>query len=201
MAGIKKYDRIELLDKAIELFRMRGYNGTSTADLVEELGVNRKSMYSEFGSKQELFETALKRYGEHHLSNVIAPIESPNANADSIRAAFTGYAEASGGWAKGRGCLLCNTAVERGSLDPAIGQYVDAYFERLNHGFRRALENARLVGDMDQEANLDELAAFFTTSLVGVAASIRGEAKPEQVRAGCNVAIRVLESYRPELTV
>jgi len=200
MAGVKKYDRIELLDKAIELFRMRGYNGTSTAALVEELGVNRKSMYSEFGSKQELFETALKRYCEHHLSNVIAPIESPDANADSIRSAFTGYAKASGGWAKGRGCLMCNTTVERGSLDPAVGPYVDAYFGRLNKGFRQALENAVIEGDIAPDADIDELASFFTTSLIGVAASIRGEAEPEQVRAGCKVAIRVLESYRPELT-
>ena len=42
----------------MELFRRRGFNGTSTAELVAELGVNRKSMYAEFGSKQELFEAA-----------------------------------------------------------------------------------------------------------------------------------------------
>jgi len=185
MAGIKKYDRTELLDKAIEVFRVRGFNGTSTAALVDELGVNRKSMYSEFGSKQELFEAALRRYGEEHLSNVIAPIEASNANVDSIRAAFNGYAEASGGWARGRGCLMCNTAVERGSLDPAIGEY--------------ALENAVTEGDISPNADIDELSAFFTTSLIGVAASIRGEAEPEQVKAGCNVILGVLDSYRPEL--
>lgn len=199
MAGIKKYDRTELLDKAIEVFRVRGFNGTSTAALVDELGVNRKSMYSEFGSKQELFEAALRRYGEEHLSNVIAPIEASNANVDSIRAAFNGYAEASGGWARGRGCLMCNTAVERGSLDPAIGDYVDAYFDRLNNGFHQALENAVTEGDISPNADIDELSAFFTTSLIGVAASIRGEAEPEQVKAGCNVILGVLDSYRPEL--
>ena len=59
MAGVKRYDRIELLDRAIELFRRQGFNGTSTAELVAELGVNRKSMYAEFGSKQELFEGGL----------------------------------------------------------------------------------------------------------------------------------------------
>ena len=197
VAGIKKYDRTELLDKAIELFRLRGYNGTSTADLVEELGVNRKSMYAEFGSKQELFEAALKRYGEEHLSNVIAPIEQPDADIESIKAAFNGYAEASDGWAKGRGCLMCNTTVERGALDPAIGKYVDSYFSRLNSGFRTALANSREAGEIDETADLDELAAFFTTSLIGVAASIRGEASPEQVRAGCRVVTGVLDSYRP----
>ncbi len=56
MSRAKQYDRTELLDRAVELFRRQGFNGTSTAELVAEFGVNRKSMYAEFGSKQQLFE-------------------------------------------------------------------------------------------------------------------------------------------------
>ena len=44
MSPTKQYDRAELLDTAIEVFRLQGFNGTSTAELVDELGVNRKSM-------------------------------------------------------------------------------------------------------------------------------------------------------------
>ena len=62
MSRPKQYDRTELLDRAVELFRRGGFNGTSTAALVDELGVNRKTMYAEFGSKQELFEAVLERY-------------------------------------------------------------------------------------------------------------------------------------------
>ena len=46
MSRSKQYTRTELLDKAVELFRRQGFNGTSTAELVAELGVNRKSMYT-----------------------------------------------------------------------------------------------------------------------------------------------------------
>ena len=77
MGRAKQYERTELLDRAVELFRRQGFNGTSTAELVAELGVNRKSMYAEFGSKQGLFEAALERYDQEHLSNVLAPIEAP----------------------------------------------------------------------------------------------------------------------------
>lgn len=193
MAGVKRYDRVELLDRAIELFRREGYTATSTADLVEELGVNRKSMYAEFGSKQGLFEAALQRYDQHHLSDVLSPLEAADAGAEAIRAAFAGYASASDGWARGRGCLMCNTAVERAALDPGARRHVDAYFERLTLAFRHALENARRAGDLQAEADLDELASFFTMSLVGVAAIIRAEAEPGLVRDACRVATRVLE--------
>ncbi len=193
MGARKGYDRTELLDRAIELFRLRGFNGTSTAALVAELGVNRKSMYAEFGSKQGLFEAALERYDDTHLTRVLAPIEAPDAGADAIRAAFAGYASASGGWAQGRGCLLCNTAVERGALDPASGRFVDAYIERINRAFSRALANAQRSGDIDGGADIDQLAAFLTTALIGVAASIRARAPAEQVEAACRVATSVLD--------
>ena len=145
MGRAKQYERDVLLDRAVELFRRQGFNGTSTAELVAELGVNRKSMYAEFGSKQELFEAVLERYSRKHLSIVLAPIEAPDASVDAIREAFTGYASASEGWFRGRGCLLCNTAVERGPLDPGSARYVAAYLERLTRAFRRALENGQLA--------------------------------------------------------
>jgi TetR/AcrR family transcriptional repressor of nem operon len=194
----KQYDRIELLDKAVELFRRQGYNGTGVAELVEELGVNRKSLYSEFGSKQQLFESALERYNSEHLSRVLAPIEAPDAGVDAIREAFAGYATASEGWFFGRGCLMCNTAVERAALDPGSARFVAEYLDRLTRAFRRALENGHAAGEVGPSANLDELAAYFTTMLIGVAACIRAEAPPDQIRAACDVAAAVLDTHRPD---
>ena len=192
MSGSKQYDRTELLDRAVELFRVQGFTGTSTAELVAELGVNRKSMYAEFGSKQGLFEAALERYSEHHLTGVLAPIEAADAGAEAIRAAFDGYAAESDGWARGRGCLLCNTAVERAALDPGARRFVEAYLDRLAAAFRHALGNAQRAGDVAPSANLDDLAAFLTMALIGVAALVRAEASPAQVRAACAVTTDLL---------
>jgi TetR/AcrR family transcriptional repressor of nem operon len=193
----KQYDRTELLDRAVELFRRQGYNGTSTAELVAELGVNRKSMYSEFGSKQQLFESVLEHYSKEHLSRVLAPIEAPDAGVEAIREAFAGYAAASEGQFFGRGCLMCNTAVERGALDSGSGRFVAEYLARLTRAFRGALENGRDAGDISRAADLDELASYFTTMLIGVAASIRAEAPPNQIHAACRVATSTLDAHRP----
>ena len=75
MPSPKGYNREEVLDLAIELFRRQGYSATSTAELVAELGMNRKSMYAEFGSKQELFEAVLEHYDRKHLTRMLADIE------------------------------------------------------------------------------------------------------------------------------
>ena len=197
MSRPKQYDRTDLLDRAVELFRRQGFNGTSTAELVAELGVNRKSMYAEFGSKQQLFEAALEHYNGKHLTRVLAPLESPNAGVDDIRQAFTNYAAASEGWFNGRGCLLCNTAVERAALDAASGQFVADYFDRLNRAFHNALANGVRDGDIADDADLDELSAYFTMALIGVAASIRAEAPSPQIHAACRVATSMLDMHRP----
>ncbi|NQY61504.1 TetR/AcrR family transcriptional regulator [Cognatishimia sp.] len=192
MPSPKGYKRDEALDRAIELFRRQGYSATSTAELVEELGMNRKSMYAEFGSKQELFEAALDRYSEINLSRVLAPIEEPDANAQTIRHAFVGYASASETKFRGLGCLMANTAVERAALDPGSARYVDAYLERLTKGFRNALENAHLDGEVGSDANLDDLAAHFVNSVVGISALLRAKATPEQMYAAGRGATSML---------
>lgn len=183
MGRAKQYERTELLDRAVELFRRHGFNGTSTTELVEELGVNRKSMYSEFGSKQGLFEATLEHYDRNHLSRVLGPIEADDADLASIRNAFEGYASASEGRFSGLGCLMCNTAVERGATDPASSRFTAAYLARIDAAFRHALGNAQRSGEIGEQANLTELAAFLTSVFVGVTASIRAEAPPEQLHA------------------
>lgn len=194
MGRAKQYDRTELLDRAVELFRRQGFNGTSTSELVAEFGVNRKSMYAEFGSKQRLFEAALEHYNSKHLTRVLAPLEDPDANIDGIMQAFHDYASASEGPFRGLGCLMCNTAVERGALDPGSGRYVAAYLERITRAFRNALSNAQQGGEIDLSVDLDEMAGFLSTALIGMAASIRAEAPPTQLWAAYRVVTGVVNA-------
>ncbi len=196
MSGVKKYNRSELLDRAMDLFHRRSFNGTSTAELVEELGVNRKSMYAEFGSKQGLFEASLDHYNATSLSAVLAAVEAVDAGPDAIRSTFAGFASASEDWAQGRGCLLCNTAIERSVLDPACGDHVDAYFDRLSTAFHNALQNGQLAGEINKTADLDDLAAFFTMALIGIATLAKGRAQPNQIHAACRVTTDVLKTHK-----
>ena len=62
MGRPKTYNAEEIVTKAMELFWMYGYKGTSTQTLVEQMGVNRYSLQAEFSTKQGLYEAALKIY-------------------------------------------------------------------------------------------------------------------------------------------
>lgn len=197
MSRAKQYDRTDLLNRSVELFRRQGFNGTSTAELVEELGINRKSMYAEFGSKQQLFEAVLDHYNNNHLTRVLFPVEAPDAGISEIKQAFYGYASAIEGAFRGLGCLMCNTAAERGALDPSTGRFVAEYLERINRAFQRALSNAQQNGEINDSVEVAEMAGFLTTTLIGFAASVRAEAPPAQVWASYNVMSNMLDGLSP----
>lgn len=102
--------------------------------------------------------------------------------------------QAEGG--RGLGCLMCNTAVE-GGLDAGVRRYVDGYLDRLQNDFRHALVNARAKGQIEENADIDDLSAFLATALIGVSAAIRAAATEEQVQAACRIATSVLDEPAP----
>ena len=54
MARPKDYDRDDVLISARDLFWEQGYEATSITELEERTGLNRSSLYREFGSKYGL---------------------------------------------------------------------------------------------------------------------------------------------------
>ena len=196
MGRRKSYDRDVLVGKAMEIFRDHGFAGTSAEMLAEGLGVNRYSIYAEFGSKQALFDTALQRYNEEVVGRNFGALEAPGAGIDEVRALLDFYGSAGKGAASGRGCLLCNTAVEFGPDDPGGAGFVQRYFDRLSGAFCAALDNARDKGKLHQSVDPSKEAAFFTASVLGLFVMLRAKASPTIIERTAQVAIEHLEALR-----
>ena len=196
MGRKKSYDREDLTAKAMEIFRDHGFAGTSAERLVQGLGVNRYSLYAEFGSKQGLFDAALRRYDEEVVERNFGPLEAPGAGIDEVRALLEFFGTASEGPAAGRGCLLCNTAVELGPDDPSGAGFVQRYFERLSEAFFAALDNAHGRGELRPSVDPRAEAGFFTASVLGMFVMLRAKAPPAVIEDAARVAIDHLEALR-----
>jgi len=68
MAGGRKreFDKQVVLNAAMQVFWKKGYLGASLTDLTEGMRINKPSMYSTFGNKENLFLEATNYYLEHH---------------------------------------------------------------------------------------------------------------------------------------
>src|ERR1700751_5159134 len=79
MAGVKQFDRNEVLDRATAAFWSRGYEATSIDELVEATGIGRGSLYGTFGDKRQLFLAALDRYWNTVGMEIFAQLSDPEA--------------------------------------------------------------------------------------------------------------------------
>jgi TetR/AcrR family transcriptional regulator, cholesterol catabolism regulator len=82
--------RDELTRQAARLFAERGFHGTSMGDLAEALGVQKGSLYSLTGSKQELlFETMREGARAFHAALDAVPEDAPAV--ERVRLALRGH--------------------------------------------------------------------------------------------------------------
>jgi len=82
--------RAELTREAARLFAERGFHGTSMGDLADALGVQKGSLYSLTGSKQELLYATM-RAGAHAFHAVLDDVPDDVPALERIRRALRGH--------------------------------------------------------------------------------------------------------------
>ena len=138
----KSFSPADALDKAIELFRIRGFNNTSMQTIAKHLGINRSSIYSTFGDRHTLFVAALRQYGPTcRLPGLRELRVSSTPRAALIRVFELAIAAADDRFTYDR-CLLVNSAIELRDPSPEIAKILQAAFLDLESSFRQAIERA-----------------------------------------------------------
>ena len=183
MGRTKSYDRDEVIDRAMHFFWERGYHEASTRNLADAMGVNSFSLYAEFGSKEGLYEEAMRRYHELVVTKHFGAMENKNASLKDVKAVldyFGGGAEVT---TSTLGCLACNSAVELAPNAQLSKASTDLYFSRVRTAFRNALSKAVKSGQLKAKTPIDELAAFFTVTVTGMLVLIRAGSDPAFLHA------------------
>lgn len=194
MARPKEFNQEKVLDKAVEMFWAKGYEATSMQDLVDAMGIQRGSLYGSFGSKQQLFLMALQRYGEVVVKKLLEILESRASGLESIELFFSQLVEHLVSAGPLRGCLVTNSAVERGLSDPQTQIQVCRLLKAIEKGFYQALYRAQQNHEISANIDLGSMAEFLTSSMQGllVVGKVRSE---REVLEGINrVTLSVLKA-------
>ena len=168
MARPKAFNEEDVLDKAVEVFWAKGYEATSMQALVDAMGIQRGSLYSAFGSKQQLFLKSLDRYGVVVVKKLLEILESKPSAIESIQLFFAQLVEHLITAGPLRGCLVTNSAIERGLSDEATKQKVLHLLNAIEKGFYQTLLRAQEKGEITKDCNLTALAEYFTSSMQGL---------------------------------
>lgn len=192
MPRMKEFDEQEVLDHALELFRRRGFKHTSFSDLTVELGVSRQSLYNTYGDKQELYQSALKRYIERGIDQMRRILGDAGPVRPAFRELFDAVVEVQ--CAEGSpGCLMVNSMVELSPHDAdtrALAQYHAREIEGL---FAARLSAAQRRGDLGRGKDPVALARLLYYTMLGLSVAARALGAPSSLRATAHLALQCLD--------
>jgi len=165
----KSFDEEAALEKAMHVFWSKGYDSASMAELIEQTGVNRGSLYNAFGGKKPLFVRALLKYDRERQKTTFAELEALDDPRRAIHAFFDNIVAATVADTARKGCFLFNTVLECGAHDPEVTAIVANGLREIEGFFRRSIE----VGQARGEIRDDIEPAAKAKALLALALAIR----------------------------
>lgn len=168
MPRSKNFDIDQVLDHAVTAFWRKGYTATSVQDLLDEMGLNRGSLYATYGDKRQLFDAVVERYRQMVVAPRLLALESETAGITEIREFFDAFLSRTLDGQSRHGCLMTNTCVELAPHDPAMAAKTRQNLERIERAFTHALRNAQQRGELNSSSDPQSLGRFLTATLQGL---------------------------------
>ncbi|MFK7986219.1 MAG: TetR/AcrR family transcriptional regulator [Sandaracinaceae bacterium] len=188
MARPREFDEEEVLNKAMEVFWLRGYRATTPQALVEATGLSKSSLYATFESKNRLFLAVLRRYAELHLQHIrlVLSNESLRAGLEQL------YEMLVTNSTSGRTCLLCSTSIEAPRDDRTIADLIARTQERTEDVLHERLVRAQKEGELSPERDARGLARMIISTNTGLMVLARSNPDPDWVRPIAKEMLRTL---------
>lgn len=159
--------RAYIIEKASVLFNMKGFAGTSMADLTEATGLTKGAIYGNFENKDEV-AIAVFEYNISLISNGLKRVMEAEENAaDRLRAMVQFYRDFFVTVVSRGGCPMLNTAVEADDSHPALKQRAAATLLSWHDAIVRTIQRGKERGEIRQEANAEEFSTVCIALIEG----------------------------------
>jgi len=187
----RAFDADRALDRALEVFWRKGYEGASLSDLTRAMRINRPSLYAAFGDKEKLFRRALDRYAEGPAAYVQHALNEPTARAVVERLLYC-TADAMSDLRNPRGCLLVQGALACGDDASCVKRELTSRREAGEEALCQRLKRAKSEGDLPPDSDPVALARYVATVSQGMAVQAAGGASRAELRKIADLAMRAL---------
>jgi TetR/AcrR family transcriptional repressor of nem operon len=195
MAGVKQFDRNEVLDRAMSVFWQSGYQATSVQDLVDTTGVNRGSLYSTFGDKRGLFLAVLDHYTERIARPTMAELDNPDPRR-AIEGMFESLIRRNSDPAWPRGCLDTNTSLECPGAGDIIGRKIAERVAQQESAIYQVLRRAQIEGSLDPKQDARAIARFFLGVAQGLNVVNKAAPDPSRLKDMVKIAMRIWDTRK-----
>lgn len=193
MSRHKQFDREDALQKAMEVFWSRGYEGASIQDLVGHMGINRQSIYDTFGDKHALYQQALERYRQVEGRRLVELLEQPGSVKTSLRQVFGDVVEKALGDGERRGCFMGNATSELAGRCKETASRTCSNMLTMEDAFYHALLRGKQQGEINEVRDPRAAARFFYCTLQGLVLMAKARPDRQALNDVVKVTLSVLE--------
>jgi TetR/AcrR family transcriptional repressor of nem operon len=191
MVRTKEFDPDTVLGRALDAFWERGYEKTSLQDLVDRMGIGRRSLYDTFGDKHSLFLQALHRYAAEREAEQRHAIDSAADARQAVRALLE--SAVLGGAVLHRGCLIVNTATEATTED---GESCAAVRRLLSDGqeiLREVIERGQREGSIAAARDAATLTTAVHNAWLGLRVRVRAGVGADELLSDVTAILTLLD--------
>ncbi|KXI28410.1 TetR family transcriptional regulator [Paraglaciecola hydrolytica] len=184
----RAFDSEKALEKALEVFWRKGYDGTSLADLTDAMGINKPSLYAAFGNKEQLFIKAVDLYENRPNSVFHDALMQKTAYAVAEYMLY-GVADDLADKSHPNGCVIVQGAL---SCSEAAASVKEALInKRVGHEAKIAerFAEAKAAGDLPTSADPEALARYLGTVLQGMTIQVTNGSDQQQLREIAKMAL------------
>ncbi|MCH9687225.1 MAG: TetR/AcrR family transcriptional regulator [Deltaproteobacteria bacterium] len=179
-----------MLRSAADVFRERGFAGTSMHALSEAMQMGEQSIYNAFGSKQKVFERALDQYSAESDASLQA-LFGPDASLPAIEACLSMAV------IRAKPCLVARTCLSQDAEDPAVARKLSRHMRNVESAFLRALDNAIDKGEIECDDPV-KLARYLNMTVVGISVMARSGMSKQALRQLVDVSLQVVGRRPPD---
>ncbi len=194
----RQFDRDQAIATALTMFKERGYEGTSIADLTEAIGVSPTSLYGVFPSKEALFEEAVELYQRTEGAFAGAALERGDTAFDGIHdllvEAATHYTRGDGAG----GCFVALGVLSCGIEHRAIARRMAERRLAARDAIKARLDRGKQAGELRQETDTLALAAFYAATVQGMSVQARDGCSKAELNGIARTALVPLDLCRTD---
>lgn len=191
MGRSKEFDENVVLQKAMEVFWQQGYEKTSMSDLVEHMGIHRKSIYDTFGDKHALFLKVIDHYGAFSTAKYRAETLKAESSLKAIQYIFDYVIE--GNENKDCGCLYVNATTEFGPWDQEVLKKTEDAFYQAELFVTEIIKQGQENGEFSTEYDAVTLGEILHNTLLGLRVLVKTSTSKEKMHTIANFFLDLLK--------
>jgi TetR/AcrR family transcriptional repressor of nem operon len=180
----REFDEDQVLDAAMDVFWLQGYESTSMKDLLAATGLHKGSLYQAFGDKHSLFIQSLRRYMDRFRQDMAAEIEAADSGLQALRAIMNvSIGKGCHGTDGNAGCMALNTLADKGTEDPDILSALQEGYGKRMQMIVDAVARAQAEGGLRSDWAPERIATMISVMSTGTVAAVRGPVDKETAHA------------------